>query len=255
MPGRPGCGRIGLGCRAGLQPRRASGSRTCWLTIERSGLWSGRLMPEREAVSACTIEPPGPPLDIEAHLVDRNLTVRWRSPETGGPVEKYYVDRTIAGERYPAISSGTLTQPGHPITGRHHLNQAWRFSDSFWHDGDRHYSYTLYDDSSKNTDWVLRLHYTSQVRLVALNCAGFAASEPASVPTIASPASTRQHRPRAAARPRTRRADSASRVPADQGPGYRCRPHSVLSESAQRPERGSAPASAGLVHGIQPIDG
>ena len=138
-----------------------------------------------EEATDCNIEPPGPPLDIQPHWEDGNLTVRWRSSDTGGPVEKYYVDRTVAGERYPAISSGILTQPGHPITGRHHLNQAWKFGRSFWHDGDQQYSYTLYDDVSNNTGPVIRLPYTSQVRLVALNCAGFAASEPVDVPTIA----------------------------------------------------------------------
>ena len=36
--------------------------------------------------------------------------------------------------------------------------------------------------------------------------------------------------------------------------GYRCKPHSVLSLPAQRPERGSAPGSTGWVQGWQPID-
>jgi hypothetical protein len=35
----------------------------------------------------------------------------------------------------------------------------------------------------------------------------------------------------------------------------RCNPHSVLSEPAQRPERGSSPSATGWVHGWQPMDG
>ena len=38
-------------------------------------------------------------------------------------------------------------------------------------------------------------------------------------------------------------------------PLYRCSPHSVLSESAQRPERGSAPGATLRVQGMHPIDG
>ena len=39
------------------------------------------------------------------------------------------------------------------------------------------------------------------------------------------------------------------------GDTYRCRPHSVLSEPAHRPARGSSRSSVGLVQGRHPIEG
>ncbi len=54
-------------------------------------------------------------------------------------------------------------------------------------------------------------------------------------------------------------ADGATEVVAGEldvfGGRHRCRPHSVLSEPAQRPLRASSPSRTGCVHGQQPIDG
>ena len=127
------------------------------------------------------VQRPGAPRNVRIDWIEGNsLTVHWQAPETGGTVNYYGIDRTIAGAFFPSVGIRTGQY------GRYHHTIVVSTDSNFQESSPGNFSYTVYFAVSENDYDSPNIESTDSVRVVAFNTAGFEFSGVVSVPSAAS---------------------------------------------------------------------